>query len=195
MPFDPTASHTIILRQGLPAVLRQLNSDDRERVREAFRRLSPESTYLRFWTRFRAINPRFIEQLISPGDATHATWIIRLPDDDSIPGVGGGSFWRLQNEPSTAEVSFTIADEFQNQGNGSILLAALWLHATCYGITHFVAHVLDENLVMRAWWDALGATAVRLERDWAFTLELDVSQISTGPAGSSLLRWLNQLGR
>ena len=84
MPFDPAAPHPIILRHGLPAVLRQLTPDDRERVREAFQRLSPESAYLRFWTRFRRINPRFIEQLISPGDATHATWAIILTDSEDI---------------------------------------------------------------------------------------------------------------
>jgi RimJ/RimL family protein N-acetyltransferase len=193
MPFDPAIPHSIVLRHGLPAILRQLSPDDRDRVRAAFQRLSSESTYLRFWTRFRQINPKFIEQLLAPGDATHATWIIILTDSTDIPGVGGGSFWRISQSPSLAEVSFTIADEFQNQGNGTILLAALWLHATSLGITHFIAHVLDENLVMRAWWDALGATATVGERGWQLTLPLDQSLLPSTPTTRSLLRWLSQL--
>jgi RimJ/RimL family protein N-acetyltransferase len=193
MPFDPTATHPIILRQGLPAVLRQLNPADRERVREAFRLLSPESTYLRFWTRFRAINPQFIDHLIAPGDATHATWAILLTENHDIPGVGGGSFWRLTESPHCAEVSFTVADEFQNQGIGTILLAALWLHAVSLGMSHFVAYVLDENLVMRAWWDALGVTAIETDRGWKLTLPLDASLLSDAPASHSLRRWLKQL--
>lgn len=193
MAFDPIGSHHLILRHGLPATLRPLTTDDRDRVREAFHRLSPESAYLRFWTRFRELNPRFINQLLSPGDDTHATWIIVLDDNDDIPGVGGGSFWRLHDQPLKAEVSFTIADEFQNQGNGTILLAALWLHASSLGITHFVGHVLDENFVMRAWWDALGASSSRHERAWLFTLPLDTSLLSSGPVANSLRRWLNQL--
>lgn len=193
MPFDPAAPHPIILRHGLPAVLRQLTPDDRERVREAFQRLSPESAYLRFWTRFRRINPRFIEQLISPGDATHATWAIILTDSEDIPGVGGGSFWKVPDTPDTAEVSFTVADEFQNQGNGNILLAALWLHASSLGITRFIAHVLDENLVMRAWWDALGAAATVADRGWQLTLALDTALLPRTSASAQLLRWLRQL--
>jgi RimJ/RimL family protein N-acetyltransferase len=194
MAFDPIGSHPLILRHGLPAILRPLTADDRERVREAFHRLSPESAYLRFWTRFRELNPRFINQLLSPGDDTHATWVIVLKDSEDIPGVGGGSFWRLHDQPHNAEVSFTIADEFQNQGNGTILLAALWLHASSLGITHFIAHVLDENFVMRAWWDALGASASRHDREWLLSLPLDASLLSSGPVANSLRRWLTQLG-
>jgi RimJ/RimL family protein N-acetyltransferase len=193
MAFDPTGSQSLILRHGLPAILRPLTADDRERVREAFHRLSPESAYLRFWTRFRELNPRFIKQLLSPGDNTHTTWVIILKENEDIPGVGGGSFWRLHDQPLNAEVSFTIADEFQNQGNGTILLAALWLHASSLGITHFIAHVLDENFVMRAWWDALGASASRHHREWLLSLPLDASLLSSGPVANSLRRWLNQL--
>jgi RimJ/RimL family protein N-acetyltransferase len=193
MPFDSNGHHPLILRQGLPAILRPLTADDRERVREAFHRLSPESAYLRFWTRFREMNPRFIEQLLAPGDATHATWIIVLKESDDIPGVGGGSFWRLKDQPHCAEVSFTIADEFQNQGNGTILLAALWLHASSLGITRFIAHVLDENLVMRSWWDSLGAHATRHEREWQLSLPLDTTLLSSGPVANTLRRWLTQL--
>lgn len=193
MPFDPARSYTLILRHGLPAVLRQLTPGDRDRVREACRRLSPESAYLRFWTRFRQLNPAFIDRLLAPADPSHAAWILTLSQNNDIPGVGGASFWRLQDAPDSAEVSFTIADEFQNQGNGTLLLAALWLHARSSGITRFVAHVLDENLVMRAWWDALGAVPSRNGREWLLSLPLDTSLLSPSNAAISLRHWLQRL--
>jgi hypothetical protein len=53
--------------------------------------------------------------------------------------------------------------------------------------------VLDENFVMRAWWDALGASASRHHREWLLSLPLDASLLSSGPVANSLRRWLNQL--
>lgn len=191
--FDPDASYPLVLRHGVPALLRPLRPEDREAIREAFRRLSPESSYLRFWTRVREVNPTFIEKLLAQDGEKHATWVIVLTENDDIPGVGGGSFWRSNDDPDTAEVSFTVADEFQNQGVGTILLAAIWKHAAGLGIRRFIAHVLDSNLVMRAWWDALGATALQIDRGWLLTLPLDESLLSPSGAGASLRRWLRRL--
>ena len=119
-------------------LLRPLLPDDRERIIEAFRRLSPESTYFRFWTSFRGANPTFIDRLCAEDQGQHASWIIVIENNDDVPGVGGGSFWRSGENADTAEVSFTVADEFQGQGAGTILLAAIWEHAYSIGIRKFV---------------------------------------------------------
>lgn len=184
---------TIFLRFGIPALLRPLTADDRDRITEAYRRLSPDSRYLRFWTRFRELNPQFINQLLSPGPTAHASWAIVQPDNDDLPGIGAGSFWQLRDDLTSAEVSFTVADEFQGQGVGTILLAAVWLHAKSLGINRFIAHVLDTNLVMRAWWDALGATAIQTPRGWELTLLLEEELLSPSPASRSLCDWLGRL--
>ncbi len=194
LEFDITASYPLVLRHGVPALLRPLCAHDRERIREAFRRLSPESTYLRFWTRARAVNPKFIERLLEQDADRHATWVIVLAESDAVPGVGGGSFWRFEDDPGTAEVSFTVADEFQNQGVGTVILAALWAHAASLGIQRFVAHVLNENLVMRAWWDSLGASVIEEDRGWKLLLPLDEALLNAHGAGGSLRHWLRRLG-
>jgi RimJ/RimL family protein N-acetyltransferase len=183
----------IILRFGVPALLRLITPQDRNRITEAYRRLTADSRYLRFWTRFRELNPQFIDQLLSPGDTVHASWAIVLPDDEDLPGVGAASFWQLREDHTAAEVSFTVADEFQGQGIGTILLAALWHHAQQHGINRFIAHVLEDNLVMRAWWDALGATATQTPRGWELTLYLNQTWLSPSPATTSLQDWLHRL--
>lgn len=191
---DPNPTHRpIFLRFGVPALLRPLTEADRDRITEAYRRLSPDSRYLRFWTRFRELNPQFIDQLLSPGETAHASWALIQPDNDDLPGIGAASFWQLKEAPTSAEVSFTVADEFQGQGIGTILLAAIWLHAQTLGIHRFIAHVLDSNLVMRAWWDALGATALQTPRGWELTLLLDEALLSPSPASRSLGDWLKRL--
>jgi hypothetical protein len=61
------------------------------------------------------------------------------------------------------------------------------------GINRFVGHVLNENLAMRAWWDALGATSEERQRHWVMTLLLDESLLQDGSAGRELIRRLNEL--
>lgn len=175
------------LRDQLPVILRPLLPDDRERIIEAFRRLSPESTYFRFWTSFRGANPTFIDRLCAEDQDQHASWIIVIEDNDDVPGVGGGSFWRSSEHADTAEVSFTVADEFQGQGAGTLLLAAIWEHAYSIGIRKFVAHVLDDNHVMLTWWSSLGAAHVRHSHGgWELTLQLDETLLPDTSAANSL---------
>ena len=175
------------LRDQLPVILRPLLPDDRERIIEAFRRLSPESTYFRFWTSFRGANPTFIDRLCAEDQGQHASWIIVIENNDDVPGVGGGSFWRSGEHSDSAEVSFTVADEFQGQGAGTILLAAIWEHAYSIGIRKFVAEVLDENHVMLTWWSSLGAAHVRQPHGgWELTLTLDDTLLPETSAANSL---------
>ncbi len=175
------------LRNQLPVILRPLLPDDRERIIEAFRRLSPESTYFRFWTSFRGANPTFIDRLCAEDQGQHASWIIVIENNDDVPGAGGGSFWRSGEHADMAEVSFTVADEFQGQGAGTILLAAIWEHAYSIGIRKFVAEVLDENHVMLTWWSSLGAAHVRQPHGgWELTLTLDYAVLPDTSAANSL---------
>ena len=175
------------LRNQLPVILRPLLPDDRERIIEAFTRLSTESMYFRFWTSFRGANPTFIDRLCAEDQGQHASWIIVIENNDDVPGVGGGSFWRSIEHSDTAEVSFTVADEFQGQGAGTILLAAIWEHAYSISIRQFVAQVLDENHVMLTWWSSLGAAHVRHPYGgWELTLTLDEALLPETSAASSL---------
>ncbi len=184
-------SYRLTLRDQLPVLLRPLTPDDRERITDAFKRLSPESTYFRFWTSFRGANPTFIERLCADDNGQHRTWVLVIENNDDVPGVGGGSYWRSQEQPDSAEVSFTVGDEFQGQGAGTVLLAVLWEDALTAGIRQFVAYVLDENHVMLTWWAGLGAAHVRHSHGgWELTLRLDESLLPDTSAANSLKKRL-----
>lgn len=185
MAFDPQKQLHFRLHGGAEDLLvRIMTPEDRERVALALSLLSPESRYFRFWVRFRELNPRLIEEICSPDNRDHVGWAVFKPGDETAPCLAGASFWRLKDDSSAAEVSFTVADEMQGRGIGTILLAVLWEHALSLGINRFIGHVLNENVTMRAWWDALGATAIEYQRHWQMTLLLDEGLIDTGPAGT-----------
>jgi RimJ/RimL family protein N-acetyltransferase len=193
MAFDPERELSFSLADGTPLCVRSIRPEDRDFITEAFRRLSPESRYFRFWTRVRELNPRLIEEICSPDQKDHVAWVARHQTRDDIPGVGGASFWRLKEDATAAEVSFTVADEFQGRGVATLLLAVLWEHAVSLGITRLVGHVLHENVNMRAWWDALGATEQEAPRHWLTTLVLDESLLEDNSAGNSLRARLTQV--
>lgn len=174
------------LEDGAVVWLRSLKPEDRESVAEAFRKLSPDALYFRFWSRFREVNPRLIERICSPDQKDHGGWVVFHESREDIPCVAGASLWRLEDDPQAAEVSFTVADEFQGRGLGTLLLAVLWEHALSLGIHRVVGHVLRENLAMRAWWSALGATEVEGQRDWTATLMLDESLLENSGAARRL---------
>ncbi len=193
VPFDPQMELHTRLEDGTALWVRSLQPSDYDDVVEAFRHLSPDAVYFRFWSRFREVNPRLIERICSPDQKDHAGWVVLHETRQDIPCVGGASLWRLKEDPQAAEVSFTVADEFQGRGLGTLLLAVLWEHALSLGIQRVVGYVLRENLAMRAWWSALGATEmVELEtqRHRVLTLILDESLLENSSAAQRLRAWL-----
>ena len=65
--------------------------------------------------------------------AEHAGRLVAVGRYERLPGT------------ADAEVAFVVADEFQHQGIGTILLECLAEAALKEGVTAFVAHTLSEN--------------------------------------------------
>lgn len=191
-PIPPHA-YSLALDDKTPVLLRPLGPGDRQRIIDAYRLLSPESALFRFWGRFRELNASMVDRLTSTDQENHIAWAAIHPDRDDLPGLGAASFWRIEDDPASAEVSFTVADDFQGRGLGTLLLAALWADARQVGITRFIAYVLDANFTMRAWWESLGAQSVHGPHNWTFTLQLDEIHLPKTHAAQRLLHWIDIL--
>jgi L-amino acid N-acyltransferase YncA len=147
------------LNDGTPVLVRPLFPADRSAVAEAYRCLSPESLYHRFWTRNGdVIGPSMLDRLLAVDPANHAIWGLFDPARRS-PLVAGASWWRCSGEPDTAEFAATVLDNDQGRGIGTLLMAVLWVNAIQAGLQSFVAYVLPENRAAVRWMRDAGGAA------------------------------------
>jgi len=139
-----------ILRDGGSVRVRAVRPDDRERLRDSIARLSAESLYLRYFTAKRSLTEKEIDaftQLDFVGRVGLAV-TLREADTEQIIGVGeyivGPGPW----DRPRAEVAFTVVDEHQGRGIGTLLLEHLAKLARARGIREFDADVLGQNRPM-----------------------------------------------
>ena len=66
-------------------------------------------------------------------------------------------FVRDENDPTVAEVAFTVGDAYQGRGIGSFLICALSVAAQVGGVERFTARMLSDNVPMRTIMDHYGA--------------------------------------
>lgn len=189
-----SASPPIIhLQDGTPLLLRLINSEDREAIIEAFRRLSPDSRYYRLWSSQQTLPDSLLNRLLNAEPGWHETWVALDPAAPTEPGCGGASFWRSKTRPDQAEISLTVADECQHCGVGTVLLATLWIRAAKAGINEFFGHVLPDNYGMLDWMRALGATLKLAGGQFVFHLPLAVPRLKPSPTSARLVGRLQEL--
>jgi len=116
-----------------------LEPSDREQVARLFGRLSPESVYRRFFSP--TSRP---DQLIASILRTdhHDREAVAATDDGEI--VGMAQYVRLAGSRE-ADMAIVVADEWQRQGIGTRLFAALADRARAEGITAFAVDVQGDN--------------------------------------------------
>ena len=140
------------VRDGTQLLLRPVLPGDRERTVHGHVHFSSETLYRRFMTA-RAPTPALMHYLAEVDYVDHFVWVMT---DGSDP-VADARFVRDQDDPTVAEIAFTVADDYQGRGIGSFLIGALSIAAQVDGVERFSARMLSENVPMRAIMDRYGA--------------------------------------
>ena len=133
----------VILADGGSAHLRPVRPADAPSLRSLYESLSEESRYLRF---FSPATPA-VAGTIGPRvdiDDRHFGLVVETGDDI----VGVADYYRTLDE--VAEVAFTVRDDQQGRGLGTLLLDHLAEVATAHGVRYFVAQVMARNQPMRS---------------------------------------------
>jgi GNAT superfamily N-acetyltransferase len=182
------------LRDGTPVIVRPLIPEDRAELAEAYRRLSPEARYNRFWTHTgEVVGEKMLDRVLNQDPATHVTWTVLDPTREFSP-LGGASWWRETGDSAEAEISFIVLDDDQGRGIGTLLLAIMWLTAFRAGAESIVGYVLPENRKAARWMRDCGASGewdgYKLIYRWNLN---DLAALPESPAAADLADWLATL--
>lgn len=147
-------SHT--LPDGTRAVLRPIRAQDKEALRDAFGRLSPESVRTRFLTTKSHLTQADLVYLTEVDDRDHVAVVAVLAERPSMI-VGVGRFVRLAEDPAAAEAAIAVGDPWQGMGLGRHLGLVLADLARARGIRRFTATLLAENVAAHRIFAAISA--------------------------------------
>jgi GNAT superfamily N-acetyltransferase len=147
MPEAASYAAVEVLRDGSRVEIRALRPDDRAAILAAVGHTSERSLYRRFFAARRSFSEKEIAFFLNVDLISHVALVaVVRHDDGGVEIAGGGRYIVLQ--PGRAEAAFTVVDQFQGRGLGTVLLRHLAAIARDAGIHEFVAEVLPENTPM-----------------------------------------------
>ena len=135
--------------------VRSLRWCEERAVRELYRRLSPRTRYLRFFSPMPEL-PDSVLRLLTCFDRRRG--IALLGELDTPAGeevVALGSFGAT--DEGLAEVGLVVSDEWQHHGIGTVIADRVLRAAEARGFHHFVAHALWDNQAIRRLLRRVGA--------------------------------------
>jgi acetyl coenzyme A synthetase (ADP forming)-like protein len=136
-----------ILADGSSIIIRALTPSDRQSLRDHIHRLSPESVYFRFMALKKRLTEDDIDRFTTLDYVRRFGLAAtrRYRDDEHIIGVG---LYAGGERSDSAEVAFSVEDEYQGRGVGTLLLEHLCRIAHANGINRLEADVLAGNARM-----------------------------------------------
>lgn len=145
--YDP-ASFSVIerLRNGRQMEIRALKPEDRQALLAAADRTSDRSLYRRFFGVRREFTEAEVASFVSI-DFVAVVALIAVAHESGREVIAGGGRY-IVVRPGTAELAFTVVDEYQGQGIASALLRHLITLARAAGLQQFIAEVMPDNVAM-----------------------------------------------
>jgi RimJ/RimL family protein N-acetyltransferase len=145
--------HHLYLKDGTPVSVFRLSGVDaernrlwlRERINEEYEKLSSRSRRLRFVSPPHHLAPWQLDHL-SDLDPKHSSiWVARDDGPPQSVGAGLARCMRMAESRDTAEVAFTVLDDYQGRGLGRIFLDLVMRYGRANGLKLLLGYVLPEN--------------------------------------------------
>lgn len=145
-PDASQLSGLLVLRDGTRMHTRSIHPDDTERLRTFHAHLSRDTVIFRFFHYMPELSLHDAEHFTHLDYDNRMALVATLGEGDQERIVAVVRYERL--DPTSAEVAFVVADEWQGHGLATALLLQLAAYARARGITRLVAITLATNLRM-----------------------------------------------
>jgi len=139
--------HTEVLRDGTKIRLRPIRAADEPELREMFRRCSPETVHSRFQSTVRSISSADLQQFLDVDYRERFAQVAEMGEPGMARVVALGEY-RADPQSGYADVAFTVEDEYQHRGIGTLLMADLVRAARKVGLKGLTADVHVQNAPM-----------------------------------------------
>ena len=134
----------VTLTDGAQVSLRPIRPDDESALAALYERLSPQTSYQRFFTVMRRLPPDWAH-ILANVDYDRRMAIVAIGPDGGLIAVARYAYDERAQE---AEIAIVIEDRWQGRGLGKLLLGELVGYAEGKGIRRLRAYVLGDNLRM-----------------------------------------------
>jgi GNAT superfamily N-acetyltransferase len=158
--------------------IRPIRPGDKEPLNRGFEQLSERSRYRRFLAPHGRLSSAELRYLTEVDHHDHEALVAVEPGTGR--GVGVARYIRSTEDPTAAELAVAVIDDWQEQGVGTRLTAALADRARHEGIKRFTALVLAENELMLNLLDDLGRVRVVHTEKGTVELTIDLPERGLG---------------
>lgn len=141
------------LKDGTEVTFRAIRPDDKKRIVEAFNNLEAESIYTRFFSSKRELTDEDLKTATEVDFEKTVALVVTIPageGEETIIGAGRYVLYNPPNEQRSAEIAFTIEEDYHGKGIASRILKHLIAIGREKGVLRFEAEVLRENKAMLA---------------------------------------------
>ena len=172
---------TETLRNGTAVRIRSVRVDDKDRISEAFRNLEPESIYTRFFGHKKELTDQELKAATEIDFENVVALVVSVGEGSSETIIGGGRYsaFDAADTVRSAEVSFTVEEDYQGQGMASRVLRHLADIAQQKGVSRFEAEVLAENKAMIAVFERSGFPVRKKFEDGTVHVTLSLMENAT----------------
>jgi len=165
------------IRDGRLLVLRPLGPADAPLMQAFVRRLSPESRRKRFHSAFSELYPSLLAHLTEIDHRERVAFAAVVYDKGAEVMIGEARYAPGIDLPGSSEFALAVADDWQDSGVGTLLMATLLRHARRAGVPSMHGDVLRENEGMLRFASRFGfKTARHPDGEWLARVTISLPQ-------------------
>ncbi|MEN8237831.1 MAG: bifunctional GNAT family N-acetyltransferase/acetate--CoA ligase family protein [Actinomycetota bacterium] len=161
-----------VLREGGTVHIRPIVPSDADALQAFVQGMSSESSYFRFFRVKRALQPEELSAY------TELDYRLDMAFVAIVDGrlIGVGRYNAIEADPTSAEIAFTVADEFQGKGIGTLLVFRVAAYARAVGVQRFRAYLLADNHAMMRVFRNAGFSLKRAIDEGVYTVDIPTEE-------------------